>query len=236
MADARANSEQKAADAKVYSERQSADAKVYSEQKAADAKAYKEKARANFEFYSEQKAAEAKAYKMKIEAEAKFFVESREAEAALLRQQKEAAGMSAMAAAYADMSKAMGGPQGLMQYLMIERGTYTSLAQANADAVRGLNPKMTIWNTGAQAGSNGTASASSGEGQPIGMGGMDSIRNMYQMLPPLMSTIHDQTGMTLPEWQYGRLGPVPDEEQENAAQGAKVNGKNNDTNGHTNGH
>ncbi|KAF7854588.1 hypothetical protein EAF04_010397 [Stromatinia cepivora] len=245
LADARANSEQKAADAKVYSEKQTAiakanseqkaaDAKVYSEQKAADARAYKEKTRAEFEFYSEQKAAEAKAYRIKIEAEAQFIAESRAAEAALLRQQKEAAGMSAMAVAYADMSKAMGGPQGLMQYLMIERGTYQELAKANADAVRGLNPKMTIWNTGAQAGGAGTATSGSaeGQGQGVAMGGMDSIRNLYQMLPPLMSTIHDQTGMTLPEWQYGRLGPVPGEEQENAAQVAKVNGKSNGINGH----
>jgi flotillin len=63
------------------------------------------------------------------------------------------------------------------------------LAKANADAVRGLNPKMTIWNTGAQAGSEGGHAT-----EGIGMGGMDSIRNMYQMLPPLMSTINEQTG------------------------------------------
>lgn len=242
MAEARFNSEQKAADAKVYSEKQAAiakanseqkaaDAKVYSEQKAADAKAYKEKARAEFEFYSEQKAAEAKAYRIKIEAEAQFIAESRAAEGALLRQQKEAAGMSAMAVAYADMSKAMGGPQGLIQYLMIERGTYQDLAKANADAVRGLNPKMTIWNTGAQAGGSGSATTS--EGQGIGTSGVDSIRNMYQMLPPLMSTIHEQTGMTLPEWQYGRLTSFSNaEEKENAAQVAKVNGKTNGLNGH----
>jgi flotillin len=35
-----------------------------------------------------------------------------------------------------------------------------------------LNPKMTIWNTGAQAGSEGASSESTG------MGGIDSIRNM----------------------------------------------------------
>jgi flotillin len=28
---------------------------------------------------------------------------------------------------------------------------------------------------------------------------------MYQMLPPLMSTINEQTGITLPEWQFGKL-------------------------------
>ncbi|KAF7950503.1 hypothetical protein EAE96_007786 [Botrytis aclada] len=226
IAEAKANAEQKAADAKMYSEKQAALAKANTEQKNADAKVYSEQKAAEAKAYSEQKAAEAKAYRIKLEAEANFIAESKAAEVALLRQQKEAAGMSAMAAAYADMSKVLGGPQGLMQYLMIERGTYQDLAKANAEAVRGLNPKMTIWNTGAQAGGNGEGS--SAEGQGIGMGGMDSIRNMYQMLPPLMSTIHEQTGMTLPEWQYGRLGPVPGETQEVT----KVNGKTNGTNGH----
>jgi flotillin len=94
-----------------------------------------------------------------------------------------------MARAYADLAQAFGGPAGLIQFLMIEKGVYTNLAKANADAIRGLNPKMTIWNTGAQAGSKGGQDA---EGN--GMGGMDSIRNIYQMLPPLMSTINEQTG------------------------------------------
>ncbi len=81
-----------------------------------------------------------------------------------------------MAGAYADLSVAFGGPAGLIQFLMIEKGIYTGLARANADAVRGLNPKMTIWNTGSQAGSSSEA----GEGS--GMGGVESIRNMYQVL------------------------------------------------------
>lgn len=97
------------------------------------------------------------------------------------------------------MSQAFGGPGGLIQYLMIEKGVYQDLAKANADAVRGLNPKMTIWNTGAQAG--GEPSNNSGSN----LGGMESIRNMYQMLPPLMSTINEQTGIVLPEWQFGKL-------------------------------
>jgi hypothetical protein len=100
------------------------------------------------EFYSEQKATDAHAYKVRIEAEARSEAAGKDAEALLVRQQKEAAGMSAMAGAYADLSRAFSGPAGLIQYLMIEKGIYTQLAKANADAVRGLNPKMTIWNTG----------------------------------------------------------------------------------------
>lgn len=169
-----------------------------SKQQAADAKNYEEQQRSNAAFYSEQKAADAAAYKVRVQAEASFIAAAKEAEADLVRQQKQAAGLSAMAAAYADLSHAFGGPSGLIQYLMIERGVYTDLAKANAEAVRGLNPKMTIWNTGAQAGG-----ASNGESSS--QGGMDSIRNMYQMLPPLMSTINEQTGITLPEWQFGKL-------------------------------
>jgi flotillin len=55
---------------------------------------------------------------------------------------------------------------------MIEKGVYTQLAKANAEAVRGLNPKMTIWNTGAQAGSEQAGAEGSS------MGGVNSIRNM----------------------------------------------------------
>jgi len=47
------------------------------------------------------------------------------------------------------------------------------------------------------------------------------------MLPPLMSTIHDQTGMTLPEWRFGRLAADMNHNE--------VQGKGNMTNG-TNGH
>lgn len=76
---------------------------------------------------------------------------------------------------------------------------------------------MTIWNTG------------NGEGNGEGGGKMDAsaaIRNTYQMLPPLMSTIHEQTGMTLPEWQFGKLAThISDKEITNG------NGKNGIRNG-----
>ncbi|KAN0119656.1 putative Flotillin-like protein 1 [Hyaloscypha variabilis] len=185
-----------------------------SKQQAADAKNYEEQARSNAALYSEQKAADAHAYKVRIEAEARFLAASKDAEALLVRQQKEAAGMSAMAGAYADLSRAFGGPAGLLQYLMIEKGVYTQLAKANADAVRGLNPKMTIWNTGAQAGGEQAGGEAS-------LGGVNSIRNMYQMLPPLMSTIQDQTGLTMPEWQFGKLA---NEISEREVSGKAING------------
>ncbi len=80
--------------------------------------------------------------------------------------------------------------------MMIEKGTYVELAKANAEAIRGLQPKISVWNTGAQAGSDGA---------PGNQTSVDTMRNIYQMLPPLMTTINEQTGITLPEWQFGRL-------------------------------
>ena len=201
-----------------------------SKQQAADAAQYEEKARANAAFFKEQKIADATAYKVQVQAEAALLAATKDAEANLIRaqkeaegelvtQQKKAAGLSAMAGAYADLAQAFGGPAGLVQYMMIEKGVYTDLAKANADAVRGLNPKMTIWNTGAQAGSEG------GRAEGSSMGGMESIRNMYQMLPPLMSTINEQTGIVLPEWQFGKLAGQMSEREVSGKPISGINGK-----------
>lgn len=37
--------------------------------------------------------------------------------------------------------------------VMIEKGTYVELAKANATAVNGMQPKISVWNTGSEAGS-----------------------------------------------------------------------------------
>ena len=68
-----------------------------------------------------------------------------------------------------------------MQYLMIDRGLFPDLAKANAEAIRGLNPKITYWNT-----------ASGGAANPLN----DVMKN----IPPLLGTIYDQTGMKPPGW------------------------------------
>jgi len=143
---------------------------------------------------AKQQAADAKAYEIEAEAKAQYEQANMAAEAHLQRQLKEAQGISAMADAYTKLGAAFGGPDNLLKYMMIEKGTYIQLAKANASAVQGMQPKISVWNTGAEAGS--------------GAGGQDSattLRNVYQLLPPLMSTIHDQTGITLPEWQFGKL-------------------------------
>ena len=161
--------------------------------------------KATIERESAQQSADAKAYAVQVEARADYdrtrldadaesYALVKRAEAELTRRTKEAEAMMAMAEAYGQMSKAFGGPQGLLAYLMIEKGTYVELAKANAEAVQGLQPKISVWNTGAAEG-----------GSSQGQGGIEAMRNVYQMLPPLMTTINEQTGITLPEWQFGRM-------------------------------
>jgi flotillin len=199
---------------------------LFRESKLADSHAYKTKIHAEASFNAasreadaavirEQKAADAQAYKTKVAAEAAYIAatkdaeallvrQAKEAEGLLIRQAKEAEGLSKMADAYAKMADAFGGPQGLIQYMMVEKGIYGQLARANADAVRGMQPKVTVWNTGSNAGG-----ANDGSGSDAAA----AIRNTYQMLPPLMSTINEQTGITLPEWQFGKLaGHLSDKE------------------------
>ncbi|OAA69895.1 Band 7 protein [Cordyceps fumosorosea ARSEF 2679] len=168
-----------------------------SAQQAADAEAYKVSADAGAQKKAQEADADAAVYRIRAEADAAAYAAQKSAEADVLRRTKEAEGIAAMADAYAKMAGAFGGPSGLLQYLMIEKGTYVELAKANAAAIRGLEPKISVWNTG-----SGAAAGSGGGG---GADATETMRNVYQMLPPLMTTINEQTGITLPEWQFGKL-------------------------------
>ena len=109
---------------------------------------------------------------------------TKEADAAFYARKKEAEGLTEIAKAYGQMADVLGGPQGLLQYLMLQDKTYEKLALANAKAINGLQPKMTVWNTGADAATDSSA----------------PLRNLFQSLPPLLSTIQEQTGMAPPNW------------------------------------
>lgn len=132
-------------------------------QQAADAKAYEVQV-------DSRASADASAYKIQAEAKAGFeaarqtadshnYAAIQDADAKLQTQLKEAEGMSALAGAYGKMAEAFGGPAGLLQYMMIKEGTYVQLANANATAIRGLQPKISVWNTGAQAGDASSSSS-----------------------------------------------------------------------------
>ena len=73
---------------------------------------------------------------------------SKETDAAFYKQKREAEGLQEMAKGYGALIDVLGGPQAFLQFQMMQTGTYERLAQANANAINGLQPKITTWNTG----------------------------------------------------------------------------------------
>jgi flotillin len=155
---------------------------------------------AEAKYFTDTKGADAQLYQKKQEAEAACelsifqvllfhltmmadFRATKEAEAAFYAKKKEAEGITEMARAYGNMADVLGGPQGLLQYMMLQNNTYEKLAKANATAINGLQPKISVWNTG--SGESDTSAP---------------IRNLFQSLPPLLSTVHEQTGILPPSW------------------------------------
>ncbi|CAI2162263.1 14520_t:CDS:2 [Funneliformis geosporum] len=121
-------------------------------------------------------------------ANAKLYTSQKAAEAELYLKQKEAEGVLAVYNAQAEgvknLMQAFGGDRSAaLQYIMVERNVFQQLAKENASAIKGLNPKISIWNTG------GESTSSS-----------NPVANIFQSLPPLLSTIQEQTGITPPSW------------------------------------
>ncbi|KAK4480173.1 hypothetical protein RD792_013235 [Penstemon davidsonii] len=153
---------------------------------------------ANWELYKKQKAAEAYLYEKQKEAEAQkasaeaaFFTRKQIVDGDLYAKKKEAEGLVALAEAQGTYLRtlldSMGGNySALRDYLMINGGMYQEIAKINAEAVRGLQPKISVW--------------TSGNGDGGGDGAMKEVAGVYKMLPPLFKTVHEQTGMLPPTW------------------------------------
>lgn len=115
-----------------------------------------------------------------VEAEAK----ERLSDADLYKAKREAEGIRAKFDAQAEglrqLLSASNDTNTVLTYLMIDRNVYPQLAEANAKAIHGLQPKITSWTTdGGQA---------------------NVIGDIFKMVPPLVSTIYDQTGIKPPGW------------------------------------
>nr|XP_043612448.1 flotillin-like protein 3 [Erigeron canadensis] len=165
---------------------------------------------ANWELYKKQKAAEAALYEKEKEAEAQkamaeasYYARQQVADGELYAKQKEAEGLIALAQAHGaymrTLLETLGGNYAYVRdYLMVNSRMYQEIAQINGDAVKGLQPKISIW----------TGAGGSGEGRDGGKGmvggAMNEVAEVYKMLPPLLSTVHEQTGMSPPNWM-GRI-------------------------------
>ncbi|KAK8538912.1 hypothetical protein V6N13_009264 [Hibiscus sabdariffa] len=162
---------------------------------------------ANWELYQKQKQAEAILYEKEKEAaaqkaiaDAAFYGRQRVADVELYAKQKEAEGLMALAQAQGvylrTLLDALGGNYAaLRDYLMINGGMFQEIAKINAEAVRGLQPRISIWTNGSEDGNGSNA--------------MKEVAGVYRMLPPLFKTVHEQTGMLPPSW----MGTLPDSKQ-----------------------
>lgn len=144
---------------------------------------------AQVEFEITTKLAEATKSKLKIEAEGLAEKIKTEAEANLHAKKLEAQGIQAVYEAEANgvqrlMSSFGNDSSSALSYLMIDKGVYSKLAEQNAKAIQGLAPKISVWNTG-----------NSSNTDPL-----STVRNIFQVLPPMLDTIKDQTGIKPPNW------------------------------------
>ncbi len=121
------------------------------------------------------KEAQGDADSRKIRAEAELFAKQKEAEGIQALYEAQARGLQQVVGAFGGDSRA------LLSYTMLEKGIYEKLAQSNAEAIRGLNPKITVW-------TDNPANS------------MDTISKLGKTLIPMIDTIQDQTGYTLPDW------------------------------------
>ncbi|KAI9891274.1 MAG: hypothetical protein M1814_002964 [Vezdaea aestivalis] len=224
----------KHADAATYQAKADAEVRIFSAAKDADAAKYKTETDAEAAFVKMSRNADAATYQSKANAEAHLFAESKKADAAVYREdisktraiemdtlrrtkaaeaayverKKEADGLKEMAQGYGALAKAFGGPAGLLQYMMLQNNTHEKLALANAKAINGLQPKITVWNTGKDEGSDG----------------LGSIKNIFSTLPPLLSTINDQTGFVPPKWMGQLEQQVKQEPETQLTKREKTNG------------
>ncbi|EEF31919.1 conserved hypothetical protein [Ricinus communis] len=153
---------------------------------------YKKQREVDAVFYEKQKNAEAQ----KANADAAFYARQQAADGELYAKKKESEAIQILAQAQgvylATLLKQLGGNYAaLRDYIMLDKNLFQEIANINASAVKGLQPKMSIWNNGV----NGGEQANGGAGDPV-----KDIAGVYGMLPPLLQTVHEQTGMLPPAW------------------------------------
>ncbi|KAK6912266.1 Band 7 domain, partial [Dillenia turbinata] len=159
---------------------------------------------ANWELYEKQKEAEAALYEKqkqaaaeKAVADAAFYARKQAAEGELYAKTKEAEGIVALSEAQgkylSTLLTSLGGNYGaLRDFLMINGGVFQEMARINAQAVNGLQPKISIWST--------DAGSVSGDADAMQATAVKEIAGVYGMLPPLLKTVQEQTGMLPPAW------------------------------------
>jgi len=123
--------------------------------------------------------AEGEAEAVKLKADADLTVALKHAEGVQ-------AEMSAVAAGTREQIAAYGGDvNAVMMRVLVDSGILPKLAEANAKALQGLNPSISIWRTGS--------------GDDSGKDAFAPITNAMSNLPPLLSQL-EKAGIRPPSW------------------------------------
>jgi flotillin len=122
----------------------------------------------------------------KLLADAALYKQEKNAEGDLYYKLKEAEGLTAFYTAQAQGLKQLvnafnGDTRALISYTMLEKGLYEKLAESNAKAIKDLNPKITVWTHDPNT-------------------AMNPIQSLGKSIIPMLDTIQDQTGFSLPDW------------------------------------
>ena len=155
---------------------------------------YKNQRAADADLYSSKQVAEAQ----KASAEASAFARQQVADSELYAKKKEAEGIIALAQAEGlymnTLLKELGGNYSAVRdYMMIKNNMFQEIAKINAQAINGLQPKISLWSQGNNE-------------RGVRGGAMKDIAAVYSTLPQVLKTVYDQTGMLPPAW----LGSLPD--------------------------
>lgn len=121
------------------------------------------------------KSAEGEAHATKLNSDAQLYAKQKEAEGITAMYNAQAEGLDKLVKSFGGDARA------LLSYTMIEKGIYEKLAESNAKAIKDLNPKITVWTNDPK-------------------NSMDTIQQLGKSIIPLIDTIKDQTGYSLPEW------------------------------------
>lgn len=161
---------------------------------------------AQAEAEAQMKIAEAERYREVQKADAVFYRLQKEAEAELFRQMKKAEGILAVSNAQAEGLQKLAqsaNPDLVKFYLGIDTGYFEKMAKNSAAAIQGLNPKINVWNTGAQDENSAATFA--------------PFRNLVASIPPMADAIESQAGMKMPSWMPNTSGEKSDRRSVRAA-------------------
>jgi flotillin len=174
-ADAALNNTLKQAEGNAAASRFATDAALHDTLKRAEGDAASARFAADAALHATLRKAEGAAEAARLAADAALHAKLREAEGDERAYAVRREGLAGLVSAFG------GDMRALVGYTMLDRGTHVALADANAKAIAGLQPKISVW----------TADASQA---------MEPVRRLASALPPVLDTLADQAGYRLPEW------------------------------------